>query len=148
MTTYPLTLLFDGGCPLCRLEMERLRERDGLRRLVFVDITEDGFDAAHYTLEARYEDMQAAIHAVRKDGSLATGVEALRLAYVAVGLGWWVAPAQLPLLRPALDTAYAVFARHRYVVSRWLMPLIAGIESRRASRRAAACKNGCCSIDP
>ena len=31
--TYPLTLLFDGHCPVCTLEMDHLRERDVAGRL-------------------------------------------------------------------------------------------------------------------
>jgi predicted DCC family thiol-disulfide oxidoreductase YuxK len=112
---YPLTLLYDGACPICRAEMDRLAQRDALRRLVFVDIAEPGFDAGRYgaTLGA----MQRLIHAVRADGTLVVGVEVLRLAYSAVGLGFLFAPMALPGLKPWAERAYAAFARNRYRVS-------------------------------
>lgn len=143
---YPLTLLYDGACPMCRLEMDRLRERDGLRRLAFVDVSAPGFDASIYTAEATAQDMLELIHAVGPDGRLAVGVDALRLAYEAVGLGALWLPAQLPLLRPGLDAAYALLARNRYAVSQWLMPLLVRIEARRATRRTSACAAGSCEV--
>ena len=112
---YPLTLLYDGACPICRAEMDRLAARDSLRRLVFVDISEPGFDASRYG--ATLPDMQRLIHAVRADGTLAVGFDVLRLAYSAVGLGFLFAPAALPGLKPWFERAYAVFARNRYRVS-------------------------------
>ena len=42
-----LTLLFDGGCPLCLREVRFLQRRDRDQRLAFVDI-----DAADYDPEA------------------------------------------------------------------------------------------------
>jgi predicted DCC family thiol-disulfide oxidoreductase YuxK len=114
-TDYPLTLLYDGACPICKTEMDRLARRDSLHRLVFVDISEAGFDATRFG--ATLEEMQRLIHAVRADGTLVIGVEALRLAYGAVGLGVLLAPAALPGLKPLFERAYALFARYRYGVS-------------------------------
>lgn len=136
---YPLTLLYDGACPICRLEMDRLAELDGLRRLAFVDIAVPGFDAAKYG--AQTEDMQRLIHAVRPDGTLVVGVEVFRLAYGAVGWGLLFAPTALPGVSSIAERAYAVFARNRYRVSALLQPLLA----RRAARRTAgACAGDVC----
>jgi predicted DCC family thiol-disulfide oxidoreductase YuxK len=145
-TNYPLTLLYDGACQLCKLEMDNLKARDALNRLVLVDIAQPGFDPAPFgaTLDA----MQALIHARRPDGSLVVGVEVFRLAYGAVGLGWLTAPTALPGLQPLLERAYAVFARNRYAVSGALAPLITHIAARRALRRTQACRSGNCPIPP
>ncbi len=40
MTSYVLTVLFDGGCPLCRRTVRMLRAIDWLGRLRFVDATD------------------------------------------------------------------------------------------------------------
>ncbi len=145
---YPLTLLYDGACPICSLEMDNLRTRDSLRRLMFVDIAQPDFDPTPYG--ATIADMQALIHAVRPDGSLVIGVPALRLAYQAVGLGALAAPTGWPLLAPVFDWAYRVFARNRYGVSGALMPLIAHVAhnraAKRAVKRAAACADGVCDL--
>jgi predicted DCC family thiol-disulfide oxidoreductase YuxK len=143
---YPLTLLYDGACPICRIEMDRLGERDALKRLVFVDIAAPGFDASLWG--ASMEDMRRLIHAVLPDGTLVSGVEVFRLAYGAIGQGLLFAPTALPLLSPLFERAYAAFARNRYAVSALLGPVLTRLEASRAARRTAgACANGVCETD-
>ena len=140
---YPLTLLYDGACPICRIEMDRLAERDALKRLVFVDIAAPGFDADRWG--ATVEDMRRLIHAVLPDGTLVSGVEVFRLAYGAVGQGLLFAPTALPLLSPLFERAYAVFARNRYHVSALLAPVLVRVEAARAARRTTGvCTTGAC----
>lgn len=142
---YPLTLLYDGQCPVCSLEVEHLRGRDAAGRLVLVDIAAPGFDAArwHTTGEA----LDAAIHGYTADGRLLLGVAALRAAYAAVGLGWLAAPSGWPVLRPLAEAGYRVFARHRRSISRAAKPLIDALRARRVARRMAACQAGRCEAD-
>lgn len=148
---FPLTLYYDAQCPVCALEMDHLRERDVARRLVFVDIGAPGFDPAQCgsTLAA----MNAEIHARRADGSTLKGVEVLRLAYEAVGLGWVLRATAWPPLRPAFDAGYRFFARHRHAISAAGAPLIhalRGVRARRAARaleRMHACRDGVCFRD-
>jgi len=60
------------------------------------------------------------MHAVAPDGHLLIGMDAIRAAYSAIGMGWLLAPTRLPLLRRIADRAYAWFAANRYNISRWL----------------------------
>lgn len=142
-TTYPLTLLYDAQCPVCALEMDHLRARSTDGRLLFVDIAQPGFDASRYGL--RFEAVDAEIHGIRPDGSVIIGVEVLRLAYEAAGLGWVMRPTGWAPLRPAFDLGYRLFARHRRRISAAAAPLIGVIRARRASRVAAAMRE--CSAD-
>lgn len=121
-TNYPLTVLYDGACPLCNLEMDNLKARNTQGLLKFVDISTAFFDTAPYS--ASLADMHKVIHAQRPDGSLVMGVEVFRLAYGAVGLGYLTAPSAWPLLKPAFDAAYAVFARNRQIISKAFAPLL------------------------
>lgn len=143
--TYPLTLLFDGTCPVCTLEMDHLRERDASGRLNLVDFTAPGFDPAPWgsTLEA----MNAEIHGYLADGSAVRGLAALRLAYAAVDLGWVLRPTGIGPLRPLFDLGYRGFARHRRTISRIAAPLIDAVRvhrARHAMRRMASCRDGVC----
>jgi predicted DCC family thiol-disulfide oxidoreductase YuxK len=140
-SNYPLTLLYDGACPICKLEMDNLKYRNHANLLAFADISEPDFDPAPYTRvhAASKEDMGRLIHAMRPDGSLVVGVEVFRLAYGAVGLGAITAPTAWPFLRVLSELAYALFARNRYRVSGWLMPLITRIAAWRAAKRASVC---------
>ena len=132
---YPLKIFYDASCPVCALEMDQLRARDGAGRLELVDMSAPGFDAAcHGFVNA---DLDAAIHAVRPDGSVVRGMPVLRLAYAAAGLGWLIRPTGIGPLRPVFDAAYRVFARHRRSISRTLAPAIAALRAYRQRRSAA-----------
>lgn len=139
---YPLTLLFDGACPICRLEMDRLHAADTEHRLAFADISVPGFDAGRWG--ASREEMMQLIHAARPDGTLVIGVEALVLAYEAVGRGRWTRPLRLPLLAPLAGTLYAAFARNRYKVSSLLAPWIRRQQARHVIDRMQGCAGGRC----
>jgi predicted DCC family thiol-disulfide oxidoreductase YuxK len=146
-TIYPLTLLYDAACPVCALEMDHLRARNDAGRLVFVDISAPGFDPAPYG--ATLEQMDAEIHAICADGQRMKGVQVLRLAYEAVGLGWVMRPVGWGPLRGAADVAYRLFARHRRTVSRVAAPLIDGVRAGRArqmARRMRQCADGACGV--
>lgn len=144
---YPLTLLYDAGCPVCSLEMDHLRERNHAGALRFVDISGPGFDAARYgvTLAA----LNAEIHGVRPDGSLMRGVPVLRLAYAAAGLGWVMRSTGWAPLRPVFDALYRVFARHRQPISSAAAPFITALRAHRARRTVARmneCSQGGCEL--
>ena len=113
-----LVLLFDGGCPICVVEMTRLRALDRRNRLAFVNISAPGFVATAYG--ATREAMMGRMHVICPRVGLLTGMDALRASYTAVGLGWLLAPTRLPLIRPLADWLYLGFARHRMRISRWL----------------------------
>jgi predicted DCC family thiol-disulfide oxidoreductase YuxK len=134
-TTFPLTLLYDGACPVCNLEMDNLKARNTAGQLKFVDISVPFFDTTPYG--ATLAQMNGLIHAVRSDGQLVVGVEVFRLAYGAVGLGHLTAATGWPVLRPAFDAAYAVFARNRYGFSAAFMPLLERMRAHRAAKRNA-----------
>ena len=107
-----LTLLYDGGCPLCLREVTFLRRRDPKGRLQFVDV-----DAEEYAPELwsgiSYRQAMARIHAIRADGTVLTDVAVFREAYRLIGLGWVYAPTTWPLLGGLIDRLYALWATHR-----------------------------------
>jgi len=134
-TDYPLKIFYDASCPVCALEMDQLRARDRGGRLELVDMSAPGFDAACHGMDLA--ELDAAIHAVRPDGSVVRGMPVLRLAYAAAGLGWLLQPTGVGPLRPVFDAAYRVFARHRKAISRTLAPAIAALRARRGRRSAS-----------
>ena len=144
---YPLTLLYDANCPVCSLEMDHLRERCRDGRLLFVDIAAPDFDAGRYGLT--WAAVDAEIHGIRPDGSAIKGVEVLRLAYAAAGLGAFMRPTGWAPLRPVVDAGYRLFARHRRRISAVAAPLIVAIRAHRARRTLEAmhaCRDGACDV--
>jgi predicted DCC family thiol-disulfide oxidoreductase YuxK len=116
MARQPFTLLFDGECPFCRLEVEWLQRRDKRGLLAAVDIAQPGFDAARYGLDR--DRVHARLHGVRHDGEVIEGMAAIRAAWNAAGLGWAMAPTGWPVLRWFFDLGYVVFARYRVPLGR------------------------------
>ena len=108
-----LTLLYDGGCPLCLREVAWLRRRDGQRgRLAFVDIDASDYDPSRHG-GIDYRQAMGRIHAIAADGTVLRDLEVFRRAYQLVDLGWLYAPTRWPGLRPLADAVYDFWARHR-----------------------------------
>ena len=112
-----LTILYDGGCPLCVREVRFLEQRDRrlhphAPRLVFVDIDAAGYDpAAHGGIG--YREAMGRIHALEATGEVVRDVDVFRRAYQLIGLGWLYAPTGWPLLAPLVNALYAFWASAR-----------------------------------
>jgi len=116
-----LTILYDGGCPLCRREVSFLERRDHARhpnspRLAFVDI-----DQADYSPElyqgVSYREAMGTIHGIEADGTVLRHLAVFRRAYELIGLGWLYAPTRWPLVGSLAEAAYGLWARLRLVVT-------------------------------
>jgi len=135
---YPMTLFYDGQCPICRTEMRQLRARDTAGRLRFADVRADAFEGLEgIPIQALLD----AIHARTGDGRIVIGTETLRLAYRAVGLGWLVAFTAWPLLRGPSELAYRWFARHRFSMPAWL-----GLTAFALRPRGVPCDDDTCAL--
>jgi predicted DCC family thiol-disulfide oxidoreductase YuxK len=108
---FDVEVFYDGACPLCMREIRMLQGRDRRRRIRFVDIAADGFDAS--SIGPTWETLMARIHGRLPDGTLIEGVEVFRRLYAAVGFAPLVALTRLPGIRHLLDLAYDAFARNR-----------------------------------
>jgi predicted DCC family thiol-disulfide oxidoreductase YuxK len=112
-----LTLLYDGGCPLCLREVRFLERRDrrlhpDQPRLGFVDIDTPGYRAEDHG-GISYREAMGRIHAIAADGTVLRDVAVFRLAYALVGLGWLYAPTTWPLLADVVNGLYQLWAAGR-----------------------------------
>jgi predicted DCC family thiol-disulfide oxidoreductase YuxK len=117
-----LTILYDGGCPLCQREVHFLQGRDRARngaapRLVFVDIDAAGYEPAAWG-GISYRDAMGRIHAVADDGTVLCDVAVFRRAYELIGLGWLYAPTAWPVLGPMANALYRLWAGARLRITR------------------------------
>lgn len=117
MTTQ-LIVFYDGHCPLCLAEMNRLKQLDRQQKLDFVDIQTPSFTQNYPQLN--WSALNARIHAQLPNGRLISGLDVTYLAWQLVGKGWVYAPTRWPVIRWFADYAYVIFARHRYTLSFWL----------------------------
>lgn len=103
------TLFYDGACPLCLREMDRLA---GLKndQLLLVDIHSL---PAGTGLPDR-DTLLRNLHLRLPDGSLLTGVDANVAAWQYTPYGFWFRWLNWPLLRRISERAYVGWARWRY----------------------------------
>ena len=117
-----LTLLYDGGCPLCLREVKFLQRRDRALhpeapRLAFVDIDVASYDpAAHGGVS--YREAMGRIHAVGADGTVLQDLAVFRAAYELIGLGWIYAPTTWPLVGALAGWLYGLWAHWRLALTR------------------------------
>jgi len=115
MQNSPLTIFYDGYCPLCLMEMDKLKRLDKQQNIRFVDINESSFSVLYPHLD--WQVLNARIHGYLEDGTLISGLDVTYLAWKLVGKGWVYAPLRWPVISWFADIAYNLFAKHRYRIS-------------------------------
>ncbi len=118
MNPPPIKLLYDGQCPICRREVRWLRRTDRQSRIIFVDISAADFRPEIYGLDRA--SVQGVLHAILPDGRVVRAMDAVRVAYTAVGKRWLAALTGWPIFRPVFDALYRLFAKNRHRMGRWL----------------------------
>jgi predicted DCC family thiol-disulfide oxidoreductase YuxK len=111
MTQYPLTVFFDGACPICAREIALMKRMDRRRVIVFCDFSCSDYDPT--SMGFAPSELSRVIHARWADGSVITGVEVFRAVWEAVGLGALARLSRLSFIEPLLLRGYAWFARNR-----------------------------------
>lgn len=129
MAPYPLTVFFDGACPICTREIALMKRMDQQRQLEFNDFSAVDYDVA--SIDVSPAELGRMIHARWADGRVISGVEVFRAMWEAVGLGMLAKLSHLSLLEPIVLRAYAWFARNRL----------------RLTGRSNSCQAGACNLN-
>ncbi len=108
---YPLTVYFDGECPICRREIDLMKIFNRRARLQFIDFTALSYLPAEHGLSPC--DLGRVIHAGWSDGTIITGMAVFQEMWEAIGLGFLARFARRPTINNLLVGAYAWFARNR-----------------------------------
>ena len=108
---YPLTVYFDGACPIYRREIDLMKIFNRKYRLQFIDFSGGSYRHAEHGLSLL--DLGRVIHARWSDGNIITGVEVLREMWEAIGLGFLARFSRLSGINTLLVKAYAWFAKNR-----------------------------------
>ena len=130
MASYPLTVFFDGACPICDREITLMRRLDKRRRLVFCDFSRPDYDPTSINISPT--ELGRIIHARWNNGTVITGVDVFRAMWEAVGLGFLAWLTRLSFIEPLVVKAYAWFARNRL----------------RLTGRSHTCTEGACKSAP
>lgn len=102
------TLYYDGQCPWCVREIDRLREARGAA-IALVDIHGLGIDAP-----IDRDQLLRTLHLRRADGQWLRGADANVSAWDGTAKARWLAALRWPPVRPLTDLAYRLWAARRY----------------------------------
>lgn len=149
---YPLTIFFDGSCPLCTREIALLTKFDDQQQLRVVDCSATDF--APVEGHAR-EAMMALIHARDEAGTWLIGAPVFAAAYRATGFASIASLWGSPRLQPMWSVVYPWIARNRMWLSRlgaidamtWLLHRLHARAAKKALAQSQACKDDRCDID-
>ena len=116
MNTPKLTIFFDGGCPLCKREVDFLQSRNQKGYLSFIDInTSDFYLDLKYGIT--YKQAMERIHALKSDGSVIKDIKVFQEAYTLIGLGWIYAPTKIPVFDEFIEFIYGIWAKYRLKIT-------------------------------
>lgn len=116
----PLTVLYDGACPLCRREIGVYRGLKPLRSdapVCFADVNDTALPLPPGTTR---EQLLARFHVRGHDGELLSGAQAFLALWAALP-GWrWLARAgRLPGVAWVMERTYRLFLRWRPALQGW-----------------------------
>jgi ubiquinone biosynthesis monooxygenase Coq7 len=116
MQTKPVTVYFDGQCPLCSREIAHHRELTKCSEVSYVDIAAIDFNAASHGVDSRR--VQEVLH-VKVGDEMRTGIDAVIAMWDAVPAYRWLARlTRLPGVYSVARLGYWGFARFRPYLQR------------------------------
>ena len=125
-----LTVFYDGGCPLCKIEIDHLRKCNNESRVSFEDIGHPSFSSRFPLINV--ENASKVLHGQTSNGDIILALDVTYLAWSLVGKRRWVAALRWPFIRPTVNVMYRFFARYRHQISF----LVTG------KRRCSSCADG------
>lgn len=120
---YPLTIYYDAACPMCKNEMETLKETDVDNKLILVDCSNTNLKVPA-TCPVSRETMMERIHAVDARGQWIKSTEVFAMAYAASGYQTIAKIWANKQLSPLLSKLYPWVADNRYWLSKTPLPYL------------------------
>jgi len=138
----PLTVLYDGACPLCRREIGLYRGLQPLQPdmpVCFADVSDAALPLPPGTTR---EQLLARFHVRGRDGQLVSGAQAFLALWAALpGWRWLARVGRVPGAAWVMERSYRLFLRWRPTLQRWAVRLDDGLEQPIPQRPGAARPN-------
>ncbi len=113
----PLTVLYDGACPLCRREIGVYRGLQPNAPVCYADVNDAELPLPPGTTR---EQLLARFHVRGPDGALLSGAAAFLALWAALpGWRWLAMVGRVPGAAWAMERAYRLFLRGRPMLQRW-----------------------------
>ena len=117
----PLTVLYDGACPVCRREIAVYRGLRPNTPLCFADVSDAALPLPPGITRAQ---LLARFHVRERDGQLRSGAAAFLALWAALpGWRWLALAGRLPGMAWAMERTYRLFLRWRPTLQRWALRL-------------------------
>jgi predicted DCC family thiol-disulfide oxidoreductase YuxK len=133
----PLTVLYDGACPLCRREIGVYRGLQPLHAdspVCFADVNDPVLQLPPGTTRAQ---LLARFHVWGRDGALLSGAQAFLALWAALpGWRWLALAGRLPGAAWVLERGYRFFLRCRPTLQHWAFRLEPSAPKRPSQRDA------------
>ena len=117
--TLPLTVLYDGACPLCRREIRVYRGLQPLQPnapVCFADVSDTALPLPPGATRAQ---LLARFHVLGRDGQLVSGAQAFLALWAALpGWRWLALAGRLPGAAWVMERGYRLFLRWRPMLQR------------------------------
>ncbi len=117
MNNNALTIFYDGSCPLCSLEMDKLKRYDKDNLIALIDLHQEGFQTQYPNID--FDQAMRILHGQYK-GKLLLGLDVTHRAWTLVGAGFWVAPLAFPVIKQVAHLCYLIMAKYRQPISHFL----------------------------
>jgi len=135
MNNDQLLIFYDGKCPLCSLEMQKLKRNDLDNKINLVDLNQANFNDQFPDIDV--DKALAILHGIYQ-GKQLLGLDVTHRAWTLVGKGWFVAPLQWPIIKPFSHLCYLMLAKYRYPISSFIAKYL-GINANQ-------CEQGTCYV--
>ena len=117
----PLTVLYDGACPLCRREIGIYQGLQARAPVSFVDVNDAD---ARLPEAASKAELLSRFHVREPDGRLLSGANAFLALWERMpGWRWLAFAGRAPGAAWAMEHAYVFFLKHRPMLQRWAQKL-------------------------
>jgi len=136
MKNNTLTIYYDGHCPLCSLEMEKLKRHDKKKLIVLENLHQDNFDTKFPHIN--FNSAMAILHG-EYQGKILLGLNVTHRAWTLVGKGALVAPLQFPIIKQLAHLFYLLVAKYRHSISNFL--------HQRFGIGVTSCDNNTCGVN-
>ncbi|MFW5431902.1 MAG: thiol-disulfide oxidoreductase DCC family protein [Methylophilaceae bacterium] len=120
---YPLTIYYDASCPMCKTEMETLKETDKDNQLILVDCASPNIDLPASCPVTR-EALMERIHAMDSNGKWINSTDVFAAAYSASGFKKLGKIWGNKTLNPFFSHAYPWVADNRHWLSKTPLPYL------------------------
>lgn len=128
-----LVIFYDGNCPLCSLEMQKLKRQDTNNQIELVNLHQENINTLYPDINV--DKAMRILHGVYHN-ELLLGLNVTHRAWTLVGKGAFVAPLQLPIVKQLAHWVYLLVAKYRHPISQFMY--------MRLGIGATICEQGVC----